>query len=167
MSTAALELIDCERRKLRLTGAACARFWLASNPVPPPVWEGRVACNLCPAGAARAGAVVDVAQVVRDRLRHVCPRCRKWSDRIVNDRFCVSCYNRDLEIQRGRNRKGSMPWRVAGRLYPCRVTVIEGSTVEQVERASSAGVLELALWRARRAKAPLRFGWAPPVRRAA
>lgn len=168
MNPLGVQLVDCARVKLRLSSRACARNWLATNPVSPPVWEGRVACHGCPAGAVRAGGTIDPAAAVRDKLASICPRCRKTSDRIIKGRLCVSCYNRDLEVQRGYNRKGRPPIRVAARLFACQVMAIEADRVDRIEQANVAGVLEVAIWRARRAKdASLAFGWAPPVEKAA
>jgi len=158
-----IELIDCARRKLRLTAPACARFWSASNPVSPPVWEGRIACHQCPAGAARAGATLDTSQIARDRLARVCARCLKTSDRIINGRLCVSCYNRDREVKIGRNRKGGVPVRTLRKLFACRVVVVESGRIEVIERDKVSGPVELAICRLRRAKTSIVFGWAPPM----
>jgi hypothetical protein len=157
------ELVTCDRRPLRLTEAACARFWLSSNPVSPPVWEGRVACHGCPAGAARAGGTVDPFQAIRERLHPVCPRCRKAASRIINDRLCVSCYNRDAEVRRGYNRKGQPPVRTIARLTHARIVVVENGLASALADEKTFGPLELVLRSARRATAPLAFGWAPPA----
>jgi len=154
-------MVACERRNMRLTEAGCIRFYQSSNPIAPPVWEGRRSCHLCPVGAARSGAVVDPLQATRERLAPICPRCRRASDRIISGALCISCYNRAAEIRRGRNGKGAPPRVVAGRLFPARVVVIEGGSIDQIETDVSSGPMELALWRARSARGAVSFGWAP------
>ena len=168
MESSQLQLVDCARVKLRLTESACVRFWFSANPVQPPAWQGRNACYSCSAGAARAGVTLNQMQAARDGLSHVCGRCLRTSSRMVRGTLCVSCYNREREVARGRNAKGRPPVQVAARLFPCRLVVLDGgSGVERIEASFAAGVLELALNRARRATKPLSFGWAPPEKEAA
>jgi hypothetical protein len=154
------QLVACERHEMRLTQAACSRFWQSANPVPPPQWEGRHACYRCPVGAARTGVTMDPLQGLRDGLAKVCCRCCRTAVRIVAGRFCPSCYNRAREVRVGRNRKGGVPRIVAGRLGVARVVAVEGGQVEHLE-AVAAGPLELVLWRVRAARGALAFGWAP------
>jgi hypothetical protein len=162
MEAAGLTMIDCARARLRLTESACARFWLNSNPVAPPVWQGCHRCHGCPAGAARVGVAVDPWQAVRDALAHTCVRCRRLSGRIIGKRLCPSCFNRERELIRGRNAKGHVPRVVARRLFRCRVLAVQGDAVAPVERDIAAGPLELILSQVSRAKAQIAFGWAPP-----
>lgn len=158
-----LALVTCERRPLRLTEAACARFFLSSNPVSPPVWEGRVACHGCPAGAARSGSAIDPLMALRDRLQHVCPRCLKTSQRIIANRLCVSCYNRDLEVRRGTNGKGRPPVRALARLRPSRIVVVDNGKALDLADQRSAGPLELVLREVRLGSTAVAFGWASPA----
>ncbi len=155
-------LVDCARAALRLTDTACAKFWLLSNPIAPPAWQGRHHCHGCTAGAARAGATVDHWQPVRERLAPICSRCRRSGLRMIGKTLCVCCYNRNREIRCGRNGKGGAPRFVAARLHAARLVAIEAGRVERIERDIAAGVLELVIDRGRRAKSPLAFGWAPP-----
>jgi hypothetical protein len=160
----AIALVDCARRPLRLTSFACAKFWLSSNPVSPPAWEGRVACHGCPAGAARAGVKLDPAMALRERLAPICPRCRRASDRIIQGRLCIGCYNRHLEVIKGSNGKGGFPRRAAGRLHTFAVMAVEGGAVQRIQESLCCGPMELAFARARRTKnRDLAFGWAPPA----
>jgi hypothetical protein len=162
-------LVDCARAELRLTEASCAKFWLGSNPDAPPVWQGRHRCHQCPAGAARAGVVIDPMQTVRDSLAPFCQRCRRLATRgdrnngIINGRLCVSCYNREREVLRGSNAKGTPPRVVAARLFAARIVAVESGIIERIDRDISAGVLELVIHCGRRAKAPVMFGWAAPM----
>jgi hypothetical protein len=156
-----LQLVPCARRNMRLTDTACARSWIGANPEVPPVWEGRHVCHLCPAGAARAGAVVDAMAGALAPLLRTCTRCRRPCDRIINTRLCVSCYNRECEVRKGLNSKGHFPARVARRLHAASVVAIEGGRVEHVHADLSTGVGELLLARTRRASRPVIFGWAP------
>jgi hypothetical protein len=137
--------------------SACAKFWRLSNPVAPPVWEGRHACYQCPAGAARCGQVVDPFVAAHDKLMLVCPRCTNPTDRIINDRLCVSCYNRDLEVQRGRNAKGGRP-RLMGKIGAVSCTVVHGDQPERRTVQGVTGLIEAAMAAARAASEPVMIG---------
>jgi hypothetical protein len=39
----------------------------------------------------------------------VCPRCGRGTMRMIGNRRCVSCYNRERELKAGRNAKGTAP----------------------------------------------------------
>ena len=156
-----LELFTCERQKTRLTVAGCRRMWESAHDPErtPHPWESRAACVACPVGAGLAGQRVNpVAEEVR-LLATVCPRCFRQSDRIINGRWCVSCYNRHGEALRGRNAKGSTP-RLSARLHDLEVAVsAAGSGVEIRTGHYVTGAAEIIVAAARHAESPLRFGW--------
>ena len=105
------ELFSCAKRLARLTRKGCAGQWTAAQAVAPEPWESKWHCRSCPVGAANAGQV----QVKHkdEVLAKLCPRCGRLSDRMIKGKLCVSCYNREREVARGKNRKGNTPVRVA------------------------------------------------------
>lgn len=64
-------------------------------------------CRSCPIGAAHAGQVfVHHSWLFGMAL---CPRCRTGALRMIGDRICIGCYNREREYLRGRNGRGNLP----------------------------------------------------------
>ena len=107
----------CDRYGL-MSAAACGRSHSAA---PSQVGLGRLSgCIGCPTGAAHAG-VVPVP--VQHAEANVCVRCRRDPEdstqyrstrqgrvRMVrNGLLCVSCFNREREVVRGRNARNTRP----------------------------------------------------------
>lgn len=66
-------------------------------------------CRSCPVGAIHAGAVpITVSGLYGSSI---CPRCRKGATRMIGNRICVGCYNREREYLSGRNARGNAPVR--------------------------------------------------------
>ena len=59
-------------------------------------------CQACPVGAEHAG---DVAL----DLSTTCSRCQRVAPRLIHKKLCVSCYNREREMARGKDRRGKPP----------------------------------------------------------
>jgi hypothetical protein len=153
-SLEAVTLVVCDRRALRLLETSCTRLWLSCRDAPPAPWEGRALCVDCPAGAVRAG--VELAPpTAAALLRHVCARCGQESDRIIGGLFCISCYNRHLEVLRGRNGKGTRP-RLTDRLHSVRLAV-SGAPV-QLERVTGRVEAMVTLGKRHAAPGALAFG---------
>lgn len=131
-------LFDCPRQPggLRLTPAACARLWTRGRTATPE--EAVYACCGCPIGAQHARDP-DPAPLVPPPI---CPRCGRSCGpgrRLIAARgICISCYNREREIERGRDRRGHTPreW------VP--VHSLQGGG--QVVARPSVGLTELSLW---------------------
>src|SRR5690348_2187748 len=66
-------------------------------------------CAGCPVGALHAGEALPSASTLYQSK--ICPRCTQPASRIVRG-VCVSCINRQYEIERGINAKGSAPSRL-------------------------------------------------------
>lgn len=66
-------------------------------------------CNGCAVGALHAGEAPPVESAYLGSK--ICPRCRQPAARIVKG-VCVSCINREYEVVRGCNAKGSAPVRL-------------------------------------------------------
>ena len=91
-----LELFHCAQQRLDLSREACANFHLRRH---------TVACARCPIGAHHAGRQAPS----RHLAESTCARCEGHASRIIQGRLCVSCYNRQGEAERGRDRKGNVP----------------------------------------------------------
>lgn len=158
--SAGVDLFHCQRQNMRLTAAGCARLWRSAQDKgnAPKPWEGRLACVTCPFGAANAG--VKVSPVVESVaiLSKVCSRCLRLSDRIIEGRLCISCYNRQAEADRGRNAKGGTP-RLCAILHDMDVAVFSGEGIEITHAGPVLGAAEVIVAFARRAEAITSFGW--------
>ena len=151
------DLVACERGGLRLTMAACARLWQSCRDRKPEPWEGRFYCATCCTGAKRAGCS-QPEPTLSDHLRRVCSRClNPDSDRIIGERFCVSCYNRHREALVGRNAKGTRP-RLADRLHTVRLAVGNGESAEPMVFEQVTGWVEALVAAAKRSSGPVFLG---------
>ena len=71
-----------------------------------------------------------------------CARCHRTSGRLIGRHVCVSCKNREYEVMRGANAKGTAPVK-AGRLDPRRLTFNANGDLRQVRMQVSADMDEL------------------------
>ena len=100
-----VRLFRCETLSLTLTPEGCAsRHKEARRRGEHDDASGYTRCRTCPIGAAHAGLGKFVP-----RAPHECCRCGKWSDRLVGKVLCPSCYNRQREALKGRDRRGRKP----------------------------------------------------------
>lgn len=86
---------------------ACAERFERAQGATGEALDGVIRCQKCPIGAAHAGRDVTYFSPLYDS--NICPRCHKFSTRILMDRVCVSCRNRELELEKGVNSKGTRP----------------------------------------------------------
>ena len=121
------ELFECSARKARLTKRGCSGQWFAAQATAPEPWESRWHCRNCAVGAENSG--MDQPKHLDEALSKLCPRCGRLSDRMIKGKLCVSCYNREREVARGKNRKGHVPVKVAGAIR----SIIAIYTVNGVE----------------------------------
>lgn len=115
-----LRMFGCSRLSATLSMQGCARRWTeAATPVKrrrgddsggDTVVDRFSACRGCPIGAAHAGHdVIDYSALYG---LEICPRCRKGVTRMISDRICVGCYNREREQVSGKNARGNVPTRL-------------------------------------------------------
>lgn len=159
---AAMEMIECERQRMRLSKAGCARLWRSAQERKPEPWEGRAHCRTCPIGAACAGVAAAPAATAAaaEKLRPTCGRCGKVSDRFIHARgICISCYNREREARIGRNRRGNAP-AITAKLAPLSMvlTTTEGARLRDFGLCTGP---EEAIFTAAKAATCL-TGFAPP-----
>lgn len=154
------ETFRCERQRMTLTPAGCARLWVAAKQPGVQPWDGKWVCRGCPIGAQNAGAsAAEVSKsVAADALRTVCPRCpQRRSTRLIDGKLCISCYNRDREAARGRNCKGNPPRLMA--VLHTRSVVVDGAP-RAFDRVT--GMVEVLIRAAKAAAgAPVVIGLAP------
>jgi hypothetical protein len=129
-----LELFTCARNAtLRLTPQGCATSWRRARALPAAevATSACAMCRGCEVGAGHAGAPEASSQEVR-RADRICTRCHRPARKLVYARLCVSCYNREHEVLRGRNARGTYPCR-APAMHAFRATVgLVGAGTEQV-----------------------------------
>lgn len=160
----AAETFRCDRQGMTLTTGGCARLWRSVRTDRPKPWEARANCLGCPIGAQNAGERIEDATKARYEaaLRRICPRCIRPASRLINGVFCVSCYNREREIARGRNCKGNRPVVVESRLHAATISIGQPHpsnqplVVETFQRVTSR--VEAILLAAKRASGPVYFG---------
>jgi hypothetical protein len=86
----------------------CERRWRQAQAARGEEAERMAKCRTCQIGAAHAGE----RAVYRSELfgASICPRCgRGTTRRLIGNRLDINCYNRQLEVMRGRNAKGRPP----------------------------------------------------------
>jgi hypothetical protein len=148
-------MFRCERHRMTLSTASCAKLWEAAQRQRLNPWESHAACRTCSIGAANAGRPLPVPAA--EELRMTCNRCRRRAARLIRGRLCISCYNREQEALKGRNAKGGRP-RLCDILHVEHVAVIEGAVVRQVLHENVVSPVEVMIALAKRAKAPIAFG---------
>lgn len=112
-------------------------------------------CNGCAIGAAHAGdKPTESSCVFGSKL---CPRCHRLASRIVRG-LCVSCLNRQYEIEKGKNAKGTRPVNLPT-LHACLLQVSSEQVVTQVRFEQTAGMVE-GIYRVLRSQpGSPEFGW--------
>lgn len=143
----------CEPYKSTMSVASCTGMYKAEKGRQ----NGRHPhCESCSLGAVHAGEKPPASAMFGAKI---CPRCTKPAARIVRG-VCVSCINREYELDRGVNAKGSPPSRLkplgaVALAYACegeaRVTVFPKVT----------GRVEAMLRVLRTQPGEVEFGWAP------
>lgn len=153
MADLPFELVECPPYRMQLLASRCADQWRSVAGKPRHKLERLQHCSGCPIGAARAGVRLEPTPLPR-----FCCRCLTLSPRLISKRLCPSCYNRELEIRKGRNARGTVPTKAQA---PKAVAlVVDGHRVE----LEASGPLELALFALRQnvaaavGRAPIRVG---------
>jgi hypothetical protein len=97
----------CTALRSTLSTAACAQNWRRAQHLHERDIAALHHCRDCAIGAAHAGEKF----VARSKIfgTDFCPRCRRGGARIIGNRRCVSCANRDYEVAKGKNAKGTAP----------------------------------------------------------
>ena len=95
---------NCERMRAKLSTDSCAAMWRKADAAT----DGtNNSCKLCPLGAVHAGEVAASMSPLKGAL--ICARCHRQASRLIGKHLCVSCKNREYELLKGRNAKGTAP----------------------------------------------------------
>jgi len=130
----------CEAYRCSLSVSSCADRWRQAQSATGYDADRIEKCASCPIGAAHNG----VAQVYRSPLfgKPICPRARRWTNRLIWNRLGVAAYNRTAEFLRQKDGKGNPP---GFRFDPRRLAVvIDGKRVE-LRDALTADLTEMAV----------------------
>ena len=101
------KLFRCEPYAATLSAKACASRFRIAEVAKGQALEPFLHCNTCVVGAAHANRAVTFFSKLYGS--NICPRCGAGGVRIVGNRRCVSCYNREREVRIGRNGRGHKP----------------------------------------------------------
>lgn len=120
--------------QLRLTKTACAAMWEAGRYAP--VWDAtKRVCHGCEIGRAHAGLHVSC-----ETIDTSCVCCHRANRQMVYGLVCISCYNRSLELLKGRTRRGNPPGFGSVRdATPWRVVQLRGLCVATTKPDSIRG----------------------------
>jgi hypothetical protein len=93
-----------------------------------------------------------------------CARCHRTSGRLIGRHICVSCKNREYEVLRGTNAKGTAPVK-ARRLDARRIRYMHGGELCTMAVRLSADTDELVVAALRDSKKSVAFAWnsTPPA----
>jgi hypothetical protein len=134
---------DCTRLHAGLSTSACADMWRAANERRS---ERYTACQSCVVGAAHAGVSNASRSPIRNAL--VCARCARGATRLIHKHLCISCFNRERELMRGRNARGMIPTKLAP-LAPRQICYLTNGRVviKRMERTTHSAELVIATLR--------------------
>jgi hypothetical protein len=142
-----IEFVNIDRDSEAVQGARCAAASLVS-------------CRGCAIGATHAGATVVKYSWLYGAV--FCPRCDAGGARMIGSRVCVSCYNREGELKKGKNGRGNCPVELQARApRPFRMVVmVDGKPTVSVQTVT--GAKEAVVQTLRTTKGPLAFAFAGP-----
>lgn len=158
-----LKMFRCEAYRANLTMGGCAGRWREAQTATGERAERVQACRGCPIGAVHAGFAP---------IRYspwfglaICPRCGRGTTRMIGNRRCVSCYNRQRELAAGRNARGNAPVELLERpLHAVEIRLAVDATVRRVRDRESTGLAETIVQTLRTTKGELEFAFAGPER---
>ena len=138
-----IELFRCEKYQATMTRKSCAANWSGVVGKQMRQLERCHHCLGCETGAIHAGRAHTPKPLTR-----ICCRCLRSASRLVDNRICISCYNREREWRAGVNARGTAPIH-ARKIYiiPLEIEVKQQQTIVKVESATK---LEVALVTLRR-----------------
>ncbi len=156
-----LRMFECKRipGNLTLSVASCAKSWKDGNGSDPDKRMRFHHCTRCQQGAIHAGC--GTQSVVNPYyMRKRCPRCDRPSARMIGGRICVSCYNRELEVLKGRDGRGKTPKNLP-QVHPEAVAMVVNGRFACVQVSYATDALEATLQVLRKTEGDVRFGFHP------
>lgn len=102
----AIRLFACPRYKCDISPASCAARFTGAQNLTDKAGMGHPAyeCKHCVIGAQHAGV-----QSLKPKRQAACVRCGQWAHKLVRGLLCVSCFNRQSEVLKGKDRRGHPP----------------------------------------------------------
>lgn len=124
----------CGQLKATLSVPSCSGRWKESQ-------GGKrfETCRTCALGAEHSGRKMAVKPA-----KTMCCRCADLATRLVDGGVCMSCYNRQREVEKGKNGKGSAPRPVDvffGNPNPTKVVVLHDVSVRVVNVAGRTSLV--------------------------
>lgn len=145
----------CEAQRATLSTEACAGMWREGNHGG---IEKRATCRRCPMGAEHAGEALASLSPLRGTL--TCARCHRPALRLIQGHVCVSCKNREYEVVKGANAKGTRPIKL-GPLEPRRLVFIAGKALTALAMPRTIDRAELIVAALRDSSDRVRFAFRP------
>jgi hypothetical protein len=155
-----LKFFRCDTHRANLSQRGCAERWITAQNAKGHAAERFAACRGCPIGAAHAGE-----QPVRYSWLYgqaICPRCRRGGFRMISNRICVSCRNREYELARGYNGRGNKPTELMAKAPRYFEMKIEIDGVARRKRGHGVDLQEPMLQALRTTKGDLAFAFQGP-----
>jgi len=153
---AGMRFFDCQPYRAKLSTTACSQRWRTAQRATGSAAARFEKCRACSIGAIHSGEAVTYFSPLFGKP--ICTRCRRGSmRRLIGDRLCISCYNRELEFRRGKNAKGNPP-----EIKLERRTVryaVEGAGVQTLILDHSADLAELMVTVLRKTRGRVAFGF--------
>jgi hypothetical protein len=106
-SAPGLKMFECTPLKAKMAQTGCGARWREAQDAKGHAVDRLEPCRSCSIGAAHAGEVH--VQYSRYYGAAICPACRRGAFRMINNRVCVSDYNRRREMKAGKNARGNKP----------------------------------------------------------
>ena len=164
----------CEAMRASLAETRCASMYRDAKRLPASACSSLEKCIGCEIGAMHAGDK-DVQRKTAVVGSLTCARCREHASRLVVGGICVSCYNRQREVEKGRNAKG-VPPRPVDRFWldevpRCKVVITHQSMLlfsangtTRLVTGKVADQLELMMCSMRNVRDKFLFAFPPAVR---
>jgi hypothetical protein len=161
-----LKFFRCEPHRATLSMKGCASRWAEAQAATGQLAERMADCRSCVIGAAHAGA----EHVHHSRLFGVmiCPRDAGdrhtgGTMRMIGNRRCVSCYNREREMKAGRNARGNVPTELLERpLHTVRYHLQVNGRAKRARMHEVSGLPEAVLQTLRTIKGDVTFAFRGP-----
>ena len=154
-----LKFFSCAPMRASMSMKGCASRWKQAQTAYGTAAEDLAACRGCAIGAAHAGYAP--VRYSAWYASGICGRCGRGGMRIIGERRCVSCYNREREVRLRTNGRGNLPVELL-RTPPHTMSVlveVDGSVRRLIDPESS-GMTETIVQVLRTTKGEIAFGFA-------
>lgn len=158
-----LKFFRCDAYRASLSMPGCASRWRESQVAIGEAADKFAACRGCPIGALHAGYAP--IRYSRHYGLSICPRHGGGTTRMIGNRRCVSCYNREREMDAGKNARGNAPVELMERpLHTLEIRLVIDGVTRRLRDRKTSGLAETMIQALRTTKGELEFGFAGPDR---